>query len=571
MSGVKKTPLEICQDDVRNLRSDLANSRQQAQNAVRQAVDQSERQHRQQLQGIQRDAEQRENRLQGQIGNLNNEITRNWQQHRQAMNQQRQEFQQDLQQQSTVFHQELRSSQEAYDYQLKVQSMAFQQDLRGAEERNAQKMQETENRLQRNINDAEARNDKKILETEARLHKDIRNVEANMNRKVTDLRQDMKSMEVNINKNINTLAKNTEKALHAQNEKFDRVTQQQQTQISQARQDINAILSREQNADKKATMLSEALNTMIAAFEKDEWFKKFRARELATLKNKVQQIQQSGNSGYSNVALFQTQLFDLQTLEADVEREARQFEALHSVVSAAARNLLSTMLANRANTHFIAADGEKGAKVEVDFWTYGAFSKLQAEVEAIQQRLQQDKLKATLNETALRQDLDRLAAMDVEQSNLMNLAIQRGNTSHIRAEMADMIIETLEKQAYQVIRDADGKPARNFMGSEHQAQDQRAGYYVILRNSTGNEISVVIQPDDNLVKNELIVNTKNKFFFDDRAACQRVEELNQSLRAEGLEVGNMNAPQRGHLEELYDVNALKNRGLSPQTKQKLRL
>ncbi|MEY4904733.1 MAG: hypothetical protein RLZZ292_2548 [Bacteroidota bacterium] len=542
MSGVKKTPLEICQDDVRNLRGDLAATRQQAQRDVQNAITQSQRQHQAALQQAQNDAQQRESRLQGQIGNLNNEITRNWQQQRQVMATQRQEFHAQLQDQSTAFHQELHQNQEEVTQRMAAQSLAFRGEL-DAES----------TRLRNEMN-----------ENQRRVYDEIRKQEANVNRKITDLRQEALHA-------INDLAKYTEKALKAQDAKFTKITQAQQKEMNAARTDLNNILNREQNADKKAKMLSDALDTMISAFEKDDWFQKFRKRELAMIKDQVQQTKQSGNHAYSNVAILQNQLFALQTMEADVEIEARRFEALHSLVLASANALLNTMKANRENTYFLDADGAKSAKVEVDFWTYGAYGKLNQEAAGIQRQLETNKLNAHLDQTVLKEWLKRLNDIDKLQSDLMNLAIQRGNTSHIRAEMADMIVGALEQQAFEVVRDKDGEWARNYMGSAHQEKDQRAGYYLLMRNSTGTEISIVIEPDENLIKNELIMNTKNSQYFDEKAACQRVEDLNETLREAGLEVGKMTAPQHGHVEALYDANALKKKGLDAKSKKQLKL
>lgn len=553
MSGVQKTPLQICQDDVRNLRSDLAATRYQAQQEVQNAIAQSQRQHQAALQQTQYEAQQRESRLQGQIGNLNNEITRNWNQHRQVMATQRQEFQSQLQDQSVAFHNELQASQQQIADEMKVQEIFFNNQLH---------QQATGLRNEMNQHVSGLRNE--MTENQRRIFDEMRKQENNMNRKITDLRQEAHSA-------IQNLAKHTEKVIQAQDAKFTKITQQQQTEINAARTDINNILNREQNADKKAKMLSDALDTMISAFEKDEWFQKFKSRELQNMKNRVQQIKQSGNHAYSNVAILQQQLFELQTMEANVEMETRRFQALHSLVLASANALLNTMKANRENTYFLDADGAKSAKVEVDFWTYGAYSKLNEEAEGIQKQLEAQKLNAHLDETVLKELLKRVNDIDKLQSDLMNLAIQRGNTSHIRAEMADLIVEALEQQAFEVVKDKDGEWARNYMGSSHQEKDQRAGYYLLLRNSTGTEISVVIEPDENLIKNELIMNTKSSQYCDENAASQRVEDLNDTLREAGLEVGKMTTPQRGHVEALYDANALKKKGLDAKSKKQLKL
>jgi hypothetical protein len=99
--------------------------------------------------------------------------------------------------------------------------------------------------------------------------------------------------------------------------------------------------------------------------------------------------------------------------------------------------------------------------------------------------------------------------------------------SQLRINIADLVIEALQKQGY-VLQQA-----------EYAGSDQRMAYSAKVRNLEGNEIVIQVYPSDLVGKNELHLVSLDRENRTEHELRQRSLEVTRSLGQHGLQVDNL--------------------------------
>ena len=136
-----------------------------------------------------------------------------------------------------------------------------------------------------------------------------------------------------------------------------------------------------------------------------------------------------------------------------------------------------------------------------------------------------------------------LEVLEQQQQELIDESLERVTSSQLRAEMADVVIGTLERQGF------------NVMENGYEKDDQRSVYMVKLKNIADTEIVVAIAPDDETHKNTISVNSYGPEAITEEATQERFTSIQKSLKQAGLQMGEITCNEKG-IDALYDVENL---------------
>ena len=255
-------------------------------------------------------------------------------------------------------------------------------------------------------------------------------------------------------------------------------------------------------------------------------------------------------------------------MDADIEQAKAEYEAKHLITLRTVEEILARMHENRnvpltdGNNNVIKDKKGKIAKIELDFWTDGEYGTLEQELETIRKGIIKgfNDLKYSSND--LDSALNRALAINQRQSELVIEAIERGNASQTRAEMADSIVEHLNGQTFRVVeRGYENKDARKA--------------YVVKLDDGYSQIVVIVNPQDGNNANEVVIGTVDTN-LSQRELIQQGVEINEILREEiGINTQNercapINQQVNDALRAIYDRNVVE-QGIPQNTRNQANL
>jgi hypothetical protein len=288
---------------------------------------------------------------------------------------------------------------------------------------------------------------------------------------------------------------------------------------------------RDQARSAAATYVADA-RLMRDAIDRELPHERFAPGRLAELSSRLDFAEENVGQDRGEAALAQAQEIYLQLseLRAEVELRDQEWQAMR-LAAGAAITLLQQQV--RVNTTPDAVD-EKGEKIDgytldVDFWSEGELTELSETAAQLAARLTDTSRPPSVAE--LREIADRAAAggeLDEKLTSVVATAQARQIASQVRANLAELVVSTLEETA-------------GYAWEEGQAiyagGDERQAFYAKVRHLDNSEIVVEVAPDDGGKSCTLRILSYDAGLPDEEERVRRAHAVADSLRAHGLQAG----------------------------------
>jgi hypothetical protein len=219
----------------------------------------------------------------------------------------------------------------------------------------------------------------------------------------------------------------------------------------------------------------------------------------------------------------------LSELRLELEKRENEWNTLYQAAWEGVHQLLDIARSSHTCSAHDLDGQELPVPIDIDFWACGELSHAVAEIEELGFQLQVDELSSEGLNRILQEDLP--AARQAVEDAIYHARLAVLN-SQLRINIADLVIEALQKQGY-VLQQA-----------EYARDDQRMAYSAKVRNLEGNEIVIQVYPSDAVGKNELHLVSLDREQRTDHELRQRSLEVTRSLSQHGLKVDNLRAVGR---------------------------
>jgi len=354
----------------------------------------------------------------------------------------------------------------------------------------------------------------------------------------------------------------TQNAIRETNERISEVADKHQREIDRHQKEIDNIHIHIKEEDEKKKKIEnkkrELLTTLKGTIKSVDnlQHEKYEPGKLIEIVNKAENLEEM-EEAVSVCTIAHIVISELNNLAVRIENARKKYEVKHFDVITALEDVLIKMNENRKN--HTPADSvlpigqvdERGKIIqsELDFWSEGEYGELYDELTSLQQKVRDGEDDPVFSIAELDNILKRTKEIEVRQKEIFNESIEKGNASHMRVEMAEIIAEVLNIHGYEHI------------DSGYEMEDQRKGFIVKLRSEAQkSNLVVLIHP----VNQTINISTQNEGHLNPAVNKQRADMINQSLRDAGLNVGDAQCTSQNEanvLINLYDDEAiLKSRG-----------
>jgi hypothetical protein len=337
----------------------------------------------------------------------------------------------------------------------------------------------------------------------------------------------------------------------------------QQGQINETRNSIQAILEREATEQRNAKRILVEAREMVESIKNETLHQKYAPGRLDRMERAIGMVEANGDGRQAI-----QQIIQLLELREEITEKKMIFEAIHNQVLAAASALLKEMSENREVR--IRKDDEP---LEVDFWTEGRYSILENEAAALERELNENKDKIELDKNRLIDIAKRIAEIKTEQSKLVIETLKKGEASQRRVDVCNDLVVILQEQGFWYV--GDSEEAFNYIGGKED-NDVREGVTARLVDANGTDVTVFTNTNEEyktlwgLHRNDDKNFTEEAFRIWDNQIRTLLSEnsgVTSSLPAApaGTNGGNRK------IQELTDSGSLRRKGAADTLKRNLQL
>lgn len=339
----------------------------------------------------------------------------------------------------------------------------------------------------------------------------------------------------------------------ALNESLDQKFTQLMLEERQVREQLQRQIEQEkQDKAKQAQNWLDDTETIGQQIDRDYQHQRFAPGELDKLKDELRIAQVNLRNGLAEAAIGKTQetYLRLRELRGKLKQKEEEWLLLYNAALEDLRSLIAQVQANR-KCEIEIGQGDKADKfvLEVDFWTDGSLSQYEQELQQIETRLREGKSSLTTEEIS--QIAQQIADLQPRLGDIVQKAQEEILSSQMRAEIADKVAQGLKRMGYVLV-----DPEQD---SLYEGEDYRNSYVLKLKNAVGGEIVTVISPTQEFGKNQVSVNSFRTILRDSIAQRQNADAINNTLKAEGIEVEDKEESSEEPNWSYFDMDEVRRR------------
>ena len=400
-------------------------------------------------------------------------------------------------------------------------------------------------------------------QVEQTISPSVRNLCEQQNRTIQDMERQARESMNQIHKQMETRMNDIETAVQGINhhvsdmqQRIDRQFEQQRQQISSIQDQLNALVSRGEERVKLAVEWMEAV-------EKSNQLDRFVPEEADAVRRRLQSLQQSQASGAELAAAANEAIIAAQELEIKCNRERLKYEQKEEMT----RTMLETVLeiVNKNREVEISDDEGNPVKVENNFWSKGRYNALRERLEALQQEIK-DHRQTDLSLERLDEMQQEIKQGEEEIKDITAQSVQRVMLSQARMQAVYDIIDAMEDQHWQVI-ETNGVEEIDYKGGE-LVSDFREGAFARLRNNMGEEVTVMVDPDEEQQKNTIGFHFSGKEETDEEKE-RKTTAVAEQLKQSGYELGVPRCAGHMPMPEMESAEAMKQKGASERIRERI--
>lgn len=257
-----------------------------------------------------------------------------------------------------------------------------------------------------------------------------------------------------------------------------------------------------------------------------------------------------------------------QQIIIDLQNAARQAVTLHAAHQAMVEytdsvlNAVLTMINN--NRKFTYNDEGEPVEIESDFWSRGRYSELQEEINALREEMEGNPDNDRLQAICIRSQ-----ELDAEAASIRETAIKKAMESEGRLILAENLVSAYIQQGYEIkLNPTTKKEEIGYMGGDVD-EDWREGVYAIVIGPTGEEITVMVNPEDGRDGNRILFHRNDTRPLTAQEYIDSIKRVCAISRKVGYEVEDPQAPEGCDdkiMEELSNGTEIKKRGTAEKVK-----
>ena len=284
---------------------------------------------------------------------------------------------------------------------------------------------------------------------------------------------------------------------------IDRQFKENEREISRVKADLKSIHDRFAKEEQQARDTVFAATTLLNIVEERTMLDRFApGYEAQDIRERIAYLAQSNNTGASLMAQAEEALVQIWQVERHAIQEKAKHDSMVEFALLQVERILNVVNANRVSQTMV--EGGDPMEIENNFWSEGEYDRLSQEIQVLNNELN-DRYNYSLTKERIVQIMQRSVEIESRILEISTESVSKAIYSEARVEAVEDIVTMMESKGW-MIKGGEENPEMNYMGGEVD-NDWRKGVFAVLQNNLGDELTVIVDPDDN-GNNRLIVHTE---------------------------------------------------------------
>ena len=322
-------------------------------------------------------------------------------------------------------------------------------------------------------------------------------------------------------------------------------------------QEIASIQQRFADEDANARAAVDMTRALMETVEQRTLLDRFApGYEAQDLRHRIDSLVQSQNQGAVLTAQAEEAITQIWQVESHATQEKAKHDAMVEITQTQVERVLTVINENREIEQPV--EGGEPMKVENEFWSEGEFGRLEQELAGLKAELE-DRYNTKLTKERIEAIARRSAEIESRILQIGAESVAKAILSEARVETVEDIVNAMESKGW-TLKGGEADPQFNYMGGEVD-HDWRKGVCAVLENNLGEEITVIVDPDETNSQNRLIVHQEtSKTGMTEKKVHEQMQTIQNQMRDLGYELGESQAgvatiPEMGSAERLGRAHA----------------
>jgi len=369
------------------------------------------------------------------------------------------------------------------------------------------------------------------------LKSDLKASEQKHQKALNNMQTAMQQQAVKHTKDLKDLKGWTKGKLASQRSEYLQIAQEQQQAIQSIQKDVGTLLNRDASRQNIVGLRIKDLEILINDLNNNLPHERFAPGELneiiQDLNNAKDDLALMPESANSTIRSAYDKLVKLRQKVIQKKHE-------HDIIVNQTKEAIDILLGQLSNK-----DVEVDSTLRnIDHWTDGEYSKLEAELTGMKERLEENKDSISTKE--VQNMYTEIGIKEEQQQALLKKGIHRVLASRERYQMAVNIAKALGGE-YPIVEN-----------NGFEEDDRRNSYVVHVKgseNEGATEVVAIIRPqeDEGITTNTLLLNSSDHF-KSTGLTMNRIKHLRNKLKEAGYDVGTPECAQENYLEQLTGSN-----------------
>lgn len=395
----------------------------------------------------------------------------------------------------------------------------------------------------------------------------------NLNRLSNSIYNDMGRMQTQITKKvnemtsqINTLGRNQQvlgqqlnfmaQGVQQMAANIDRHFEENEREISNIKTDIQSIHDRFAQEDQQANDAVSAAVALLQIVEKRTMLDRFApGYEAQDVRERVNRLAKSTNHGASLMAQAEEALTQIWQIERHAVQEKAKHDAMIELALTQVERILNVINSNRISQTQV--EGGEPIEIENNFWSEGEYGRLTQEMQQLHEELN-DRYNRNLDKDRITQIMQRSVEIETRIIEISTESVAKAILSEARVETVEDIVNMMESKGW-TVKGGEDSPELNYMGGEVD-NDWRKGVFAVLQNNLGEEITVIVDPDENGNNHLVLHKESDSIGLTDENLAKQMMSIRDEMKDLGYEIGASrngvaSIPQMGSADRLGQAHA----------------
>jgi uncharacterized protein YoxC len=339
---------------------------------------------------------------------------------------------------------------------------------------------------------------------------------------------------------------------------------EQEEEIQYIQGEVAEIQHKMASIDIRGIERAKMAIALMDEVERNNDLDRFVPQEAQKVRRQMTALADMGATGAELSAAANAALLAVQELEIDCTRERLKYEQKEELTRTMLEAVLETVN-NLREIQLTEDDGETPVSIENNFWSRGRYNTLKGHLQSLKDEIEQ---RGGKDMTIERLDEIQREVLkgEVDIREITSQSVAGVNLSQARMQAVSDIIEVMEEQQWEVI-EKNGEEEIGYVGGE-MPSDYREGFFARLRNELGEEVTVIVDPNDDDTNTLGFHFSSTEKELTDEQIDQKTTIVTEQIAQSGYQVEQPKCTTHAPMPEMESAESMSERGAAKRMRER---